>query len=145
MRPADRSARCARFAAADAQAVSRQLENDIMQASRYLSLTKEYYAHWLSVSPSLLNRSGIYSQFSPERDRQQEGYSECFDFYGYFSGETAILSYGSQLRDEIDWISDFLMTKRDFQEFEKLVQNRFGIQPHIDYKYYFDHLVSSRS
>lgn len=112
-----------------------------MQASQYLLLTKEYYAHWLSVSPSLLNMSGIHSQFSPERDHQQEGYSEHFDFYGYFSDRTAILSYGNQLCDEIRWISDFLTTKRDFQEFGKLVQNHFGVQPHTDYKYYFDHLV----
>lgn len=112
-----------------------------MQASQYLPLTKEYYAHWLSVPPPLLDMSGIYSQYSPQRDHQQEGYSEHFDFYGYFSGETAILSYGSQLRDEIGWISDFFTAKRDFQEFGKLVQSRFGATLHIDYKYYFDHLV----
>ena len=108
----------------------------------YLAETKKYYANWLSVSPNLLNKDGIFCCYSPERDLVQEGYSKPFDFYGYISGQTVILTYGSKLEKDIDWIHEFFQSSKDLVEFKNLIQVRTGKNLQQDHKYYFSQLPS---
>jgi len=102
--------------------------------------TKCYYAHWLSVDPKLLDKAGIFCLYSPERDKIQEGYNGCLDFYGYISNQTIILTYGRRFKQEVAWIQDFFNYDKNLEEFKKKVKEKIGKSLHHDYKYYFNQL-----
>jgi hypothetical protein len=106
----------------------------------YLDETKQYYANWLSVCHDLLNQNETFYLYSPERDIVQEGYSKPFDFYGYYSGRTVIISYGRKVEMDSDWIHEYLPSTTDLFEFKRIVKEKLGKDLHHDYKYYFTQL-----
>jgi len=109
----------------------------------YLAATKNYYAEWLAVSPELLDQEGkFYLSYSPNRDTVQDGYSKPFDLYAYLSGQTAIVTYGRKLEQNIDWIRASVENNKDIAELKKVVKERLGKNLQHDYKYYFSELPS---
>ncbi len=114
-----------------------------MNDLNYLAATKSYYANWLSVSSDLLDKKGLFCFFSPERDNIQEGYSKPFDFYGFFSNQAVIITYGHKLEKETECIRDSYLRSSNLIEFKKAIKEKFGKNPQHDFKYYLAQIPSS--
>jgi RimJ/RimL family protein N-acetyltransferase len=113
-----------------------------MNTLNYLAVTIRYYAEWLSVNPTLLEQGGKFCLYSSERDINQEGYSQPFNLYGYFSNKTIIITYGQKLEHHLGWIQEFIQNNGSLDEFRKLVNDKVGKHLQHEYKYYFTELPS---
>jgi len=106
----------------------------------YLTLTKQYYAAWLGVAPSFLDRKGVFPVFNSERDERQRGHSARIDLYCFVSQGTAIISYGQRLQKDIGRVESCFRQEKALEDTKASLSECLGVRPGHSYKYYFREL-----
>lgn len=103
----------------------------------FVALTKQYYAKWVNLDPTWLDREGLVAVASPERDRRQPGYSKPFDLYCLLRPKITIISYSQRFRDRIDLIERCFACKSNLDETKAALYAALGIRPQHTFKYHF--------
>lgn len=104
------------------------------------ALSKQYYAKWVNVDPSILDQEGVFTVFSPERDKRQPGYGKRFDLYCLLLPNVTIISYGQHFRDRIGLIERCFTETTTLDDAKAALQARLGIRPQHAFKYVFTSL-----
>ena len=105
-----------------------------------LEKTKQYYAEWLRVETTLLDKEGVFAVFNPSRDRQQIGYGQPFHLYALCTKKTTIISYGTTLEEQIGHVEAIFHRESDLESVKTAIQIHLGCNPGHAFKYYFESL-----
>lgn len=103
----------------------------------FLNVTKQYYACWLDVEASLLDRPGVYLVSSPNRGQRQAGYASPYAIYAYCTKETTIISCRPDLVDSLRGLTAQLAAGMDAEQVKGIMAAYTGKQISHNRKYVF--------
>lgn len=108
----------------------------------FAKITNEYYSKWLGVTPELIYKNGVIFIESPERDRQQLGYSCVFDVYTYVASNLIIISYSKRVSVQIEEVRKKIVAGMATKEVTSIMKNIFNKEVKSSIKFCYENSLN---